>query len=109
MSRFYNCDHNPEIFSGASLQVTNHLQFLSKTEKPEQPVSVATPGFLPRWRPWKPTMKKDVFYSAPKSVVNVEALKRKSTSIRQILATKKEIWFGFWQVISPQSFLMINK
>ena len=107
MSRFYNCDHNSETLSGASLQVTNHLHVLSKTEEPEQSLSVATPEFLPRRISWKPTMKEDVFCSAPKRVVNslsVETVEKKSNEIGLILAKKRRYRLGSGKIEVPRVF-----
>ena len=90
-------DRNPEMLSDASLHVTNGIiiQLSSKTEEPEQSVSIATPEFHPRKRSFKPIMKEDVFYTAPKKVnpLKVEAVKMKLNEIHQILAKKEElIW-----------------
>ena len=81
----------------ASLHVTNGIiiQLSSKTEEPEQSVSIATPEFRPRRRSFKPIMKEDVFYTAPKRVnpLIVEAVEMKSNEIHQILAKKEDlIW-----------------
>ena len=107
-----NCDHNPETLSGASLHVTNGIiiQLSSKTEEPEQSVSIATPDFRSRRRSFKPIMKEDVFYTAPKRVnpLIVEAVEIKSNEIHQILS-KKKILFSFYQNISLRSFLLINR
>ena len=107
-----NCDHNPETLSGASLHVTNGIiiQLSSKTEEPEQSVSIATPDFRSRRRSFKPIMKEDVFYTAPKRVnpLIVEAVEIKSNEIHQILS-KKKILFSFYQNISRRSFLLINR
>ena len=90
-------DHNPETLSDESLHVTNGIiiQLSSKTEEPEQSVSNATPEFHPRKRSFKPIMKEDVFYTAPKRIhpLKAEAVKMKLNEIHQILAKKEElIW-----------------
>ena len=100
------------MLSGASLQVTKGIiiQPSSKTEEPEQSVSIATPDFRPRRRSFKSIMKEDIFYTAPKRVnpVKVEAVE-----INQMKFTKswqkRKISFAFWQDISRRSFLLMNR
>ena len=107
-----NCDHNPEMLSGAFLHIANGIiiQLSSKTEEREQLVSIAIPEFGPRTKPFKPIMKEDVFCTAPKRVnpLKVEAVEMKSNEIHQILE-KKKISFCLWEDVSRWTFLLKNR
>ena len=100
------------MLSGAFLHVANGIiiQLSSKTEEREQLVGTATPEFGPRTKPFKPILKEDVFYTAPKRVnpLKVEAVEMKSNEIHQILE-KKKISFCLWEDVSRWTFLLMNR
>ena len=82
---YENCDHNPEMFSGASLHVTNGIiiQLSSKTVEPEPSVNICTPEVRPSGRSFKVLKEDDVFDTEPIRVnpLTVVAVEMKSNEI----------------------------